>query len=825
MPDSKTYCLRDLFRRDWKGVLIPIVQRDYAQGRPGVGEVRGRFLDALHTALKRAEGGAEALDLDFIYGYELRADDKRQGQFVPIDGQQRLTTLFLLHWYLALLDGAYSDFQSWAAPKQRARFEYAVRSSSDEFLTGLAATDLDLDDLLAPDPGGDNALSKTLRNEHWYYRSWERDPTVRACLTMLDDIHAVFRESVGFYARLVGPKPAITFQFLDLDEFGLGDELYIKMNARGRPLTRFEVIKSELEKYARSLSGLPDVPRGDKKLPMHKHLGIQFDTTWTHLLWRLLREEHATDSSERWTRQLDHQMLNLVRTLAITTHPEVDTSGKLAQKVEKRLEDLHNGHVTTFPAYAQRGAIHDGLITSLVTLMDLWSNDDTSSPLRTFLQRDDYYDEVVMFRAVRSDQPRRGNERGKPKGTSTNYSDVVLFSAYCTYLLSGRDRGAGLDAWMRVLANLTHNTPIERGEHLRRALASIRQLLSDGGDDLLTYLAGGGAVAFFLAQQVREEQLKAQLIRRHADWRPLIERAELHPYFKGQIEFLFAFCGVLSAWLPGQACGWTDDQDRAYRAAFETWLNKATAVFVKKTDDVGLVELPEYLWERALLCHGDYLLRRGKKWSLLVDSERDVSWKRLLRGDMKNKRRAQQRDMVRRVLEDVDPDDLVSALRAILAAGVRASDDDSKSWRRRLVSNPSYLKYCQNRWLRWEWDGNAREEVILLLRKVRRGNHRELYTWDLGLKLQKQVLQGKLAPIQRADPQELWGVAVRPGVDLYAGQKTTVTHRIRYVSGRFVMFSVDAAGVEIEVFRSKRGNIMRKLGNWSNKIVNGADSS
>ena len=76
-----------------KKIAIPLIQRDYAQGRQDVdvNRVRSRFLDALHDAIVN-----EPITLNFVYG---DIDDK--GTMTPLDGQQRLTTLFLLHWYAA----------------------------------------------------------------------------------------------------------------------------------------------------------------------------------------------------------------------------------------------------------------------------------------------------------------------------------------------------------------------------------------------------------------------------------------------------------------------------------------------------------------------------------------------------------------------------------------------------------------------------------------------------------------------------------------------------------------------------------------------------
>ena len=74
-------------------IVIPKIQRDYAQGRDNddVTRVRDRFLEALKSAIVK-----KPTTLDFVYG-----DIDSAGIMTPLDGQQRLTTLFLLHWYAA----------------------------------------------------------------------------------------------------------------------------------------------------------------------------------------------------------------------------------------------------------------------------------------------------------------------------------------------------------------------------------------------------------------------------------------------------------------------------------------------------------------------------------------------------------------------------------------------------------------------------------------------------------------------------------------------------------------------------------------------------
>ena len=109
-----------------KGIDIPIIQRDYAQGRENdeVTRIRSRFLDTLRRALMEDS----PITLDFVYG-EINDD----GYLIPLDGQQRLTTLFLLHWYVSKHEGISPEKCSFLD-----RFSYDTRYSAREFCKKLA---------------------------------------------------------------------------------------------------------------------------------------------------------------------------------------------------------------------------------------------------------------------------------------------------------------------------------------------------------------------------------------------------------------------------------------------------------------------------------------------------------------------------------------------------------------------------------------------------------------------------------------------------------------------------------------------------------------
>ena len=71
---------------------VPLIQRDYVQGTDRWEEKRNPFVTTLLTAL--ATGNAEPIH--FIYG----TTSGHNNEFIPLDGQQRLTTLNLLGWLL-----------------------------------------------------------------------------------------------------------------------------------------------------------------------------------------------------------------------------------------------------------------------------------------------------------------------------------------------------------------------------------------------------------------------------------------------------------------------------------------------------------------------------------------------------------------------------------------------------------------------------------------------------------------------------------------------------------------------------------------------------
>ena len=255
-------------------VTIPIIQRDYAQGRKGKEYLRQNFLSSMKYALDNPE---QSLVLDFVYG-------GLQGNRVsPLDGQQRLTTLWLLHWYIA-----YKAGELGSASETLKRFHYETRISSDEFIQRICELEPTSDPI---------SLKSYIKNQRWYRTTWDSDPTIKAMLTMIqgttvrdrngediiDGLEEIFANCTTldferYWKTLTSGMPIAFY------EYALGDEdlpetdaLYIKMNARGKPLSDFENFKADLFNFLKTKSGCTEEDVSS--------IGAWFDNAGTDLFW------------------------------------------------------------------------------------------------------------------------------------------------------------------------------------------------------------------------------------------------------------------------------------------------------------------------------------------------------------------------------------------------------------------------------------------------------------------------------------------------------------------------------------------------------------
>ncbi len=205
-------------------IKIPMIQRDYVQSLDD--KKFKKFLNVLVDALNN---GTE-LSLDFIYG-----NINEDGVFEPIDGQQRLTTLALLTVYL------YCRQSENILQNPFEYITYATRQSANNFCQLLRG-----DKWKNKFNDTDNP-SNIIKNDIKYFKEYDEDTTIFAMLQALDKIHnSIKNQDIDSLTKNISN---ISFHIFPMESFNLSDDLYIKMNGRGKQLSSFDNFKADYFKW------------------------------------------------------------------------------------------------------------------------------------------------------------------------------------------------------------------------------------------------------------------------------------------------------------------------------------------------------------------------------------------------------------------------------------------------------------------------------------------------------------------------------------------------------------------------------------------------
>lgn len=745
-------------------VEIPIIQRDYAQGRSSEGEVRSNFLNALFEYLQE---GKPNRDLDFVYGTVL--EDGESSRFIPLDGQQRLTTLFLLHWYLGHISNQSDLLKKVLLKKNKSQFSYETRTSSSEFCDALILNDIDFNNLVEVDSGENNSLSQTIQDKGWFYLSWINDPTIQSMLMMLDAIHYKFSKHPEFFQLLIDDdQPVITFLYLNLKEFNLTDDLYIKMNARGKPLTPFENFKAKFEQEIKGFEGewppyQLDFNKESLNVSGYKYFIHKIDTDWADLFWGY-RNSLSDDET------FDDEIMNFIR-LIISNYHLLNAKTTTEQQVDTRDRFYDGGELRelSFIEYSELGCFSQGLVTQLITMFDLfYRNGLLNGKITPYLADDSYFSENDIFIKVIKNE--------------TSYPEKLRFFAFYTYLAKGWT-GSDLHSWTRVIYNLTENRIFNTSSEFNNALSAINEL-SNYQTPILESLINDCEISGFLGAQVVEEKIKAHLILKSKLWSELILSVEKHSFFNGQIGFIFNFSGILGFYREHNHCNWLVEEDENYISEFRKYYDSSSAIFTLIGQSSASID---YLWERAVLSKGIYFTKQKNrdKYNLLSTREtknnirRDHSWKRLLRIETSTPSAIEDKQVyVKAVLDDPDFDskNIEVSLGTICKKVV--NDPNLEGWRKSLIKHKELIEYCKQGFIYL-----SNNDITLLSASQRNHYHSDLYTKTLSLELDQNQVQPFTSICHKGvKSTEDWACVIFKDWDF---QGTSLVMQVGYYSSNF----------------------------------------
>ena len=701
MSIAQTHTFLSLLESDDKKrrILIPKIQRDFAQGREDRAstEIRNRLVGELMSAISSGQPTKQnSIDLGLIFG----ATHEETGVITLFDGQQRMTTLFLLHWYLA-----------WRLGKKDicatiGRFSYDTRLFARDFCRALVNDAMEkIPSFIGKAETGE--IKKEFAASSWFSTAWETDPTVKGMIVMLDTIHVAIQGETdtspeqleNFWGQIKSPEN-IRFTWLLMDKLGLSNDLYIKLNSRGKPLSNFEKFKAWLEDNERGFIGLPD--GWEHKL----------DTVWTDFFWKRLA---IATVPEKVSESMSNVMMgfflgNSLNETLITWNQEPDEKRESKDLIPKLIEAVHNGAYLSRADWdkifrpeslkATLGLL--GILESKVICNDIieWSNEGNIFKFTEFEKSEDCLGSFL------AGLPGAGyTERLISYGLARYLMDNVIVDADGGHPETGWNISSFI-RWMRLVRNLALNSNLGAGNYAN-AIKAINSIAPKSLNELDRWLAEGNPISKegLDTDQREEEQVKAIL---RSSTSPGIEaafqEAEDHWFLRGQIHFLIELSKVYGTFSLENFCRKFDLLKRHFGGV--------------KLNLGGKIQT----LQQALLTEGNYLLNFSSKYGFACDWQ---EWRLVFKDKDENKRNC---------LTKLFANWETQSLEEIIAQGrEKLKWTDWRRWFLEEWEDPndpgnlkSALDFCRRSRIAWANEG---ESIVLVVNVAFGSNTPELRTY------------------------------------------------------------------------------------------------
>ena len=523
-------------------IIIPRIQRPYAQGRSGDNEskIRKSFLKEIFKALN----GETPMDLNFIYGAVKENKENENGEYIMelLDGQQRFTTLFLLHWYLLNKESEqdnliYNDV--WNALKS---FVYETRTTTTKFCKSLSCYRCSLKDIKP---------SQRIVNARWYYHSYDKDSTIAGMLVMLDAMDEYYTEAK--LTDALDKVDLLQFYVLPLLQYEKTEELYMKMNARGLPLSVFDNFKADftgamgrvihLQKDEVQLIGGTE----DEQVPHSENISIKLDTRWIDLFWDSTKKKDSDVSYMRFFSRFFACRYLIDSPLSPKEMRDANAAVNIFYTQTEKSKDDYLG----FDKYAEELALHPEYFEAIEKILDTLHS----------------HSAVIEESLVPAwETERKGNFFVDANVTFTQPLLTVM-GAVEEFILSFSTFDESLyKEWMRVVWNIVENTDIDNLERVASTLRNFgkmirliahaldrqsefgksRELLHDvkRTDSFFQAMANCADLPIIdddnrWTRPFREEMEKAKRISEDEAWYAQFLHMEKHPYLKGTTNFYY----------------------------------------------------------------------------------------------------------------------------------------------------------------------------------------------------------------------------------------------------------------------------------------------
>lgn len=704
-------------------IYVPEFQRNYLQGddsNESIKYKRDRLLDDIFNCI---ESQSKSIDLGFIYGrVEKSYKDKL---FYPYDGQQRLTTLYFLYLLIYFKFNKYDEIYS-----IKEKLSYQTKISTNRFIESFLSWILDskekdniYNDFWNKD-GKD--LKGFIMSQDWFMMTeWNYDVSIINMLSIIVEISRRIKD-LGDKTGIVNfidkdENNSFQFDFIYVDDISKSDDLYIKINARGKALSPFENLKSDIDKYWED---------EDK---------AKLDAEWTEYVWNQL---DVNDKNKE--KSFDNSFYNLLSNIFYLQYLVGLDQNNINDKILIEIENKY-----------KKGIVDKEWITQELCKV--------SCPMiSSFLDA-----MIVFFKSIKDKQIESVNRKifglgdyqnnnGQNKMERADLFEIFVYY-YSVSLLFKRndmeftDKRNLLNEIETVTNRIIENQRpyLDSPTNLVKALKSVKVLIDNS-------IECHGVYKFFLSidndkkelirnglmkEQVEEEILKAKLIDKDSRYVALFNKGYSELKNKGQLGFIFYLV------TKNNSLSKIGIEDVSYES-FEKTLKQI--IFIQ---NFIIGEFTNYeLLLRAILAKAKgsfFWERRNNLLSFpLLNNDRDMSFHAFLNCYSSNnpedvKYKFNLLDGLREVLNLFDPnkDNIEEVLKRIIEDYKKTG---SEVWYKFFVIYDGVFKQCRN--------GNiyhySDKYVLLLDKKFRSGQWCEYYTFALSKALSEAL--NKECPCEKA---------------------------------------------------------------------------
>lgn len=663
---------------EFEKIEIPRIQRSYAQGRKSEKIVRDGFLGSIMKTLENRN--EDRLCLDFIYG------DSNNKKFIPIDGQQRLTTLYLLYWYL-------NNFEKNTDEKEKRKdalrkFTYETRESSKEFCERLSSTSIKVEDFKNTK---EEKISSKIKKQTWYLIQWKDDPTIKAMLTMLDAIEEKLKfkdiQEIKTNAFEENGK-RIYFYFIEVKTFGSADELYVKMNSRGKKLTTFENFKSKLEGYMDR-----EILKKEEDKKTLNEFKKKIDNEWLLYFWDIKKD------SENNGGELDRCLMNLFMTIFENEMALIDN--KTSDEIKSIIKDYDDFILKSederkldFEKLKEQNVINKTTIKYSCYVLEYYSilqnaKQDTEQNVKQDAKQE--LDKIINYEEIIN---KMMNFSG---GNKNDFRpEKIQFYIICKYLykicekekdkdlvdiIKEADNQNKLTKILYFARNIVKNVYIDSEEKYCKIIKFMDNIvdafIKNNYNSIFEYLKDLDVEDLIKQYKMEEvkyllygEQKKAEKICSSIEWKNEIIKMDANEYFSGNTRFIFEFVenrkkenlnvneleeyrkyitliNIIFKDKNNEDSETTEDVNENNKNK-DANIDPICNISNTSTDDSNDVN-NEYCFKRALFTIGNYMFEFSKRYSYLICSDKYQSWKKMLTGE----KYGESKDVFRKLLDKI----------------------------------------------------------------------------------------------------------------------------------------------------------------------------